>query len=158
MTVSECLKRLGLNGQDFAHAILTEFANDQTPKKLGPIGPIGAKSVSEAHRIVLGLFDKLDTTERRIAFGDNERALANLYALRIEIDRAVFNLATGAITPPAQIDVVRCDHPLDIVQRPDGTIYLNIPRRNGSEQYGILINDVHTLFDAASKLLNNAAV
>jgi hypothetical protein len=54
------------------------------------------KHLEEAHRLILGSFDKLDTSERRIADGEIEKALCDLYALRITINTAI-DLLTGAV-------------------------------------------------------------
>lgn len=43
---------------------------------------------------------------------------------------------------------------IDIYRRPDGSLYLNIPRRDGEEQYGIDWNDVHRLYNSTSDLLS----
>lgn len=47
----------------------------------------------EAHLIVLGLFDKLEDTERRIAFCERQQAIANLSAIQININEAIRLLA-----------------------------------------------------------------
>lgn len=52
--------------------------------------------VEQAHRILLELADKVDTTENRLAHGELAQALANLYALRISVNSAV-DLLTGAM-------------------------------------------------------------
>lgn len=107
----------------------------------------------EAHLLMLKCIDRLDTTERRLAHGDIEQTLANLYALRITMDRIIFCLATGHVpVPTAHVEVVVCDHPLDIIPRPDGSFYLNIPRQNGCEQYGITMEDVQRLKDSTIRL------
>jgi hypothetical protein len=56
------------------------------------------KHLEEAHRLILGSFDKLDTSERRIADGEIEKALCDLYALRITINTAIDLLTTTGLS------------------------------------------------------------
>lgn len=45
------------------------------------------------------------------------------------------------------------ENQVDVSRRPDGSLYLSIPRREGVEQYGITWNDLHRLHDSTSQIL-----
>lgn len=76
------------------HICICGFAFNPRPK---PSDRTSENPNEEAHALLLKCIDRLELTENRLAHGEIEQTLANIYALRISLDRVVECLSAKEI-------------------------------------------------------------